>query len=122
LAWLVSPTFVRRLAAVFGFLAVGLGAFGAHALKGVTAEAYEQFWRTATLYHLIHSVALLALSARPRVPLVPVWAWSAGMVMFCGSLYVYPLWHIPWLMFPVTPLGGIAFLIGWGCLIFSRGE
>jgi uncharacterized membrane protein YgdD (TMEM256/DUF423 family) len=100
-----------------GFLAVALGAFGAHGLKGVL-EGYDQLenWRTAASYHLIHSVALLAIALH-----LPgrVWAWRlwlAGIVLFSGSLYVIGVTNIRILGAFVTPIGGLFLLAGWAAL------
>jgi uncharacterized membrane protein YgdD (TMEM256/DUF423 family) len=118
----VSPTFIRRLAAVFGFLAVGLGAIGAHMLKGLLlSNGFEPYWQKAVLYHLAHSVVLLALSARPRASVASVVAFSLGMLLFSGSLYLYSIWQIRWLMF-LTPFGGVSLMVGWGCLLVSRAD
>lgn len=104
-------------AAVLGFLGVLLGALGAHALKP-TLEASGRMaaWETAVLYHLIHAVALLALAriggrSEGRIAT----CWVAGVVLFSGSIYWLALGG-PRLLGPVTPLGGVAFLIGWGWL------
>ena len=109
-----------RISATLGFLAVALGAFGAHALKG-TLEAGGQVetWRTAAQYHLIHAVALTALAL--HAPL-RVWAWRlwlAGTILFSGSLYALALSGVKWLG-AITPLGGALLLGGWGVLAFCR--
>jgi len=99
-----------QFAAVFGFLGVALGAFGAHGLKVVlTANDTAAVWQTAVLYHLVHSVA--SLWAAGRNPVV-VWIWLVGVVVFSGSLYVYALTDLSWLG-RITPIGGLLFLAGW---------
>jgi len=99
-----------QFAAVFGFLGVALGAFGAHGLKAVlSANDTAAVWQTAVLYHLIHSVA--SLWAAGRNPTV-VWFWLAGVVIFSGSLYVLAVTNIKWLG-AITPIGGLLFLAGW---------
>lgn len=101
---------------------MGLGAIGAHLLKGLLlTNGFEPFWQKAVLYHLAHSVVLLALSARPRASAVSVWGFVLGMLLFSGSLYLYSIWQIRWLMF-LTPFGGVSLMVGWACLIFSRGD
>ena len=96
-------------ASLLGFTGVALGAFGAHALKETLhAHGTTATWQTAVLYQLIHAVALLAY---------PGWSWAgrcwiAGVVMFSGSLYWLALGG-PKFLGPVTPLGGIALLLGW---------
>jgi len=99
-------------AGLLGFTGVALGAFGAHALKeALAANGTTATWQTAVLYHLIHAVALAAL---------PGWrwvgrCWTAGIVLFSGSLYWLALGG-PKILGPVTPLGGAAFLLGWALL------
>ena len=104
-----------RVAAVLGFLAVALGAFGAHALRARLDPAALEVWRTAALYHLVHAVALLAVAlagARVRRGGLVCGLWTAGIVIFAGSLYLLAVTGVRWLG-AVTPLGGAAFLAGW---------
>jgi len=102
------------LAALLGFLGVVLGAFGAHGLKNILAANDSLgIWQTAVLYHLVHAVASLSIAARH--PLV-AWLWAAGIVLFSGSLYTMAVTDIPWLG-PITPIGGLLFLVGWAMLI-----
>ena len=110
-----------RLSAVLGFVGVALGAFGAHGLRGRVAPELIEVWKTGVLYHLIHSVALLAVAlAGERIAWRrPVAAlFTAGIVIFSGSLYVLTLTGVGWLG-AVTPLGGVAFLAGWAALAAS---
>ena len=106
-----------RIAAVLGFLGVALGAFGAHGLKAILeANATMAIWQTAVLYHLVHAVAALwASEKRPAV----VWIWTAGIVIFSGSLYILAVTNVRWLG-AITPIGGILFLIGWGMIAFGK--
>ncbi len=114
----VSSRGIFVAAGVAGLTGVALGAFGAHALKEVLAKAgMTEVWRTATHYHVAHAVALLALAAAPQslpTRAVARW-WVAGLVLFCGSLYGLALGGPRWLG-PVTPLGGVAFMVGWSWL------
>jgi uncharacterized membrane protein YgdD (TMEM256/DUF423 family) len=105
-----------RIAAVLGFLGVALGAFGAHGLKAILeANATMAIWQTAVLYHLVHAVAALwASEKRPAV----VWIWTAGIVIFSGSLYILAVTNVRWLG-AITPIGGILFLIGWVMIAFK---
>ncbi len=105
-----------RIAATLCFLAVALGAFGAHALRS-TIENHGMLdaWNKAVLYHFVHAIALfvLALFAANRG------AWLfAGIFLFSGSLYVMALTNLRWLG-PITPLGGLCFLAGWLWLIIA---
>ncbi len=107
-------------AAILGASGVGLGAFGAHALKAqLQASGSQSTWDTAVQYHLLHAVALLVLALWVRaVPSLsgPIntsgWLFVAGVILFSGSLYGLALGAPRWLG-PITPLGGLAFIVGW---------
>ncbi len=111
-----------RIAAVLGFLGVALGAFGAHGLRGKISDELLTVFHTAVLYHLLHSVALLALAlwgnATGRSVTWPASLWLAGIVLFSGSLYVLALTGIRQLG-AITPLGGLGFLAGWVAVFFA---
>ena len=112
------------LAAASGFLAVALGAFGAHALKARLDEYSLGVFRTAVEYHFYHSLALLA------VGLLLLWhpgngllkfsghGYLLGIVLFSGSLYLLAFTGIRGLG-AVTPLGGLCFLAGWAALCLA---
>ena len=105
-----------RVAAVLCFLAVALGAFGAHSLKSsLEMRGMLDVWNKAVLYHFIHAIALLVLALYGTINRGAWWLLFAGIFLFSGSLYVMAL--IPqardWLGL-VTPLGGLCFLAGWG--------
>ncbi len=109
-----------RLASVFGFSAVLLGAFGAHGLKPLLeTNGTTAIWQTAVDYHFYHAVALLAIgafSAETALRLRPVvWFWTVGIWLFSGSLYLLAVTNARWLG-AVTPIGGTLFLLGWGML------
>jgi uncharacterized membrane protein YgdD (TMEM256/DUF423 family) len=107
---------------VLGFLGVALGAFGAHAIKPhLIATGTESMWEKAVIYQFVHTLALLALSARPRVPACPAWLFTAGIILFSGSLYVFAAWRISAAVY-FTPVGGVCFLAGWICLAVSKAE
>ena len=110
-----------RVSAVLGFLAVACGAFGAHGLNSIlVANNQLENWKTAAQYHLIHSVAMLAISLQAPAR---VWAWRlwlAGIVFFSGSLYVIGLTNLRILGAFVTPIGGVLLMAGWLALL--RGE
>lgn len=109
-----------RLAAVLGFLAVALGAFGAHALKEtLSANATTEIWNKAVLYHFVHTLAILALAALPEVSRWSAWLFLAGIIIFSGSLYLLALTNIRWLG-AITPIGGLCFLAGWLVLLFTQ--
>lgn len=108
-----------RVAAVFGFLGVALGAFGAHALKSHLSPDMMIVWHTAVFYHLVHAVAILALGLYARSSGVDVKMsglfFSGGIILFSGSLYALAVTSIKPLG-AITPLGGLCFLAGWGWL------
>jgi uncharacterized membrane protein YgdD (TMEM256/DUF423 family) len=106
-----------RVAAVLCFLAVALGAFGAHALKGtLAANATAEVWNKAVVYHFGHALALLVLAALPATSRAASALFISGIVLFSGSLYLLALTNVKWLG-AITPLGGLCFLAGWVCLV-----
>jgi len=108
-----------RIAAVLCFLAVALGAFGAHALRS-TLEAHGMLdvWNKAVFYHFIHAVALLTLALYGTINRGAWWLVFVGILLFSGSLYLLALTNLRWLG-AVTPLGGLCFLAGWGWLVLA---
>ena len=102
------------LAGFAGASAVILGAFGAHALRGVLDERGTELWHTAVNYHLWHALALclalFVLDAPHRRRAVI--AFALGIVLFSGSLYALALGAPRWFG-AITPLGGVAFIAGW---------
>lgn len=109
--------------AILAFLAVAAGAFGAHILKGrLTAEAFT-IYETASRYHLLHALALLAVAyAAERwgdgFTTAAGWFLLAGVVLFSGSLYLLALSGVRWLG-AIAPFGGVALLTGWACLAIA---
>ncbi len=111
------------IAAANGFLAVALGAFAAHALKERVPPELLPVFETGARYHMFHALALLGvawLALDPRRPLVDAAgiAFTLGIVLFSGSLYLLALTGIRKLG-AITPLGGLAFLAGWALLFVS---
>ena len=109
---------------ISGFLAVALGAFGAHGLQARLADAADgakrlSWWQTAAHYHLMHALALglvaFVIAHAPQARFAG-FAFVLGTLLFSGSLYVMALGGPRWLG-AVTPLGGAAFLVGWGVLV-----
>ena len=109
-----------RMAAWLGFLGVALGAFGAHWLRDVLARrGMAAVWEKAVFYHLIHAVVMLAIAT---INPFPAGSWrllGIGVFCFSGSLYVWALTGIHWMVF-VTPIGGICLLAGWLWLSLYR--
>jgi len=109
------------LASLSGMLAVAFGAFGAHALRGRLDENMMSVFQTAVQYHFYHSLALLAVGvialSQPQTALLRSsgYLFLVGIVVFSGSLYLLSMSGLRWLG-AITPLGGLAFIAGWGCL------
>ena len=105
-------------AALAAFLAVGLGAFAAHGLRGQLDEHLMEVFQTGVRYHFFHALglALIAMLVKqyPDSKLLcwAGWLMLAGIVVFSGSLYLLTLSGLTWLGM-ITPFGGLAFLAGW---------
>jgi len=105
-------------------VAVALGAFGAHALKGRLSPELLTVWHTAVEYHLFHALGLLAIGlvAAQLAESTPLkwsgWLMLAGIVLFSGSLYALALTGVRWLG-AVTPAGGTAFLAAWALFVIA---
>ncbi len=108
--WLIS-------AAIFGFLSVVFGAFGAHGLKNVLDQYGHIVYDKAVRYQMFHTLALFALGLL-QMQLKNVsfkiagWAFIAGIILFSGSLYALALSGIK-ILGILTPFGGVSFTIGW---------
>lgn len=108
------------LAAVNGFVAVAAGAIGSHALRHKVGANIETF-ETAVRYHMWHALALLgvawlaSLDASRPVIAISGWGFMAGIVLFCGSLYIIGVTGVRTYA-GAAPIGGISFLIGWAAL------
>lgn len=111
------------IGALFGFVAVMLGAFGAHALRARLAPEMLTIWKTANEYHFYHALALLlvgVLARQMRAPGLDIVAgcFIAGMLIFSGSLYLLALTGTRWLG-AITPIGGLLLLAGWAWLAWT---
>jgi len=113
------------VAATLAGLAVAAGAFASHALKDRLTERALEIFETAARYQMYHALALflvaVLLSRLESVPptlAVAGYAFIAGIALFSGSLYALSFTGIKWLG-AVTPLGGVAFLVGWGCVAIA---
>ncbi len=108
---------------ISALIAVVLGAFGAHGLKGrLTTEMLNAF-EVGVRYQMYHALALLAvawaLSRWPRAEVtVAGWLFVGGTIVFSGSLYLLSLTGVRWIG-AVTPIGGVAFLLGWLSLVWG---
>ena len=111
------------LGGILGFLGVAFGAFGAHSLRTRLSPEMLAVFETGVRYHMYHALALVLTSlivARAGGWLVVAagWAFTAGIVLFSGSLYALALTGVT-TFGAVTPIGGLAFLAGWACLALA---
>jgi uncharacterized membrane protein YgdD (TMEM256/DUF423 family) len=113
------------LGAILAGLSVAAGAFASHALKQQLTEKAIEIWETGAKYQMYHGLALLIvglllINAQLASTLLSGagLAFVIGVVLFSGSLYALSLSGIKWLG-AITPLGGVAFLVGWGCLAIA---
>jgi uncharacterized membrane protein YgdD (TMEM256/DUF423 family) len=111
-------------AALSGFLAVGLGAFAAHGLKARLAPEMLAAFQTGVHYQMYHALALIGISVLLKLygsnPWLHASGWLliTGSLLFSGSLYGLALGG-PRLLGPITPLGGLCFLLGWLTLLIA---
>jgi uncharacterized membrane protein YgdD (TMEM256/DUF423 family) len=112
----------RLFGSILALTAIILGAFGAHALKDtLNANGSSDTWQTAVQYQMWHALALILLSAITSKQVVAKLigpCFLIGTVLFSGSLYALALDGPRWLG-PVTPLGGLCLIIGWGLFAYS---
>jgi uncharacterized membrane protein YgdD (TMEM256/DUF423 family) len=109
--------------AIAAFIAVALGAFGAHSLRNRLAPDMLNIFEVGVRYQLYHALGLLAVAwAIARWPESNLnaagWAFIVGIVIFSGSLYILSITGIRWFG-AITPIGGLAFLLGWAILVWS---
>lgn len=122
----ISVRVILVAAALHGFAAVGLGAFGAHALRarfeqGAEGLKAQGWWTTATQYQLTHAVALFALAAfSARAPSgvgsAAALCFGFGSLVFSGTLYAMAMGAPRWFG-AITPIGGLLLLAGWACVL-----
>ena len=104
-----------------GLLSVVLGAFAAHGLRGKIDPNLAHAFETGVHYQMMHSIALLVVGlmlehwGRHWALLAASWSFALGILLFSGSLYLLTLTSMKWLG-PVTPIGGLFFIVGWGLL------
>ena len=111
--------------ALLAGLGVAAGAFGAHGLEGTVSADRLATWATAAHYHQLHALALVVVGGldaggvlRGRAVAWTAGLFAVGIVLFAGSLYALVLLDLP-VLGAVTPLGGVAFLAGWGALALA---
>ncbi len=112
----------NKIVAILGVVAVSVGAFGAHGLEPYLDAKQIVTFKTASLYHYIHLLVMLVLafklSSPNKVLQTSYWLFFAGIIMFSGSLYILSIkdlvggdvWNI---VGPITPIGGLLFILGW---------
>ncbi|MCT7996167.1 DUF423 domain-containing protein [Laspinema olomoucense] len=112
-------------ASILAGLSVAAGAFASHALKPQLSERAIEIFETGARYQMYHALALLFVGLMVTQTEIPsIWlrvagfAFIAGVFIFSGSLYTLSLSGIKWLG-AITPIGGAAFLLGWGCLAMA---
>ncbi|CAA0080198.1 Uncharacterised protein [Zhongshania aliphaticivorans] len=111
-------------ASILAFLAVALGAFGAHGLKASLPADMMAVYQTAVQYHFYHCFALLAVgllmhSGVQHLSLrISAVMFFMGVLVFSGSLYILAITGVRWLG-AITPIGGLMFLVAWACLAYS---
>ena len=107
----------------FALIAVITGAFAAHTLKSRLSPDMFQVFEVAVRYQMYHALGLVAVAwaaSQWSSQLITAsgWLFVAGIVIFSGSLYILSLTGVRWLG-AITPIGGVAFIVGWGCLLWA---
>lgn len=111
------------MGAISSFFAVLLGAFGAHALKNTLSQYSWEIYHVAVQYHWVHALGLIGLglwaAQNPSADTsLAGWAFVAGLSIFSGSLYALAITELKFLG-AITPIGGVAFLVGWIAFAFQ---
>ncbi len=112
------------LGAINAFLAVGFGAFGAHGLKAKLTAQMLAVYQTGVEYHMAHALGLVLIGVMSLHFPESVWLKTSagllllGIILFSGSLYILSMTGIRQLGM-ITPIGGLAFLLGWLCLFVA---
>jgi uncharacterized membrane protein YgdD (TMEM256/DUF423 family) len=111
--------------AVLMALAVGMGAFGAHALKGRLDDYSLSVYEKAVFYHFVHALGILMVALLARTNAVTpagearvAWLLFLGVIVFSGSLYALALTGMR-VLGAITPIGGLAFIAGWILLVYE---
>src|SRR5215510_14205304 len=105
------------IGALMGGVGVAIGAFGAHGLRGRLSPEMLAVFETGVRYHMYHALAILVTAALMtrvdgRAILIAGWSFTAGILIFSGSLYALALSGVT-ILGAITPIGGVAFLVGW---------
>jgi uncharacterized membrane protein YgdD (TMEM256/DUF423 family) len=124
---MMTQVLALRLACLLGGLAVAIGAFGAHGLRGKVDASLLEIYETGVKYHFYHALALLAVAVavpslwQSRLTPWACVAWVVGILIFSGSLYTLTLTGQRWLG-AITPIGGVAFILGWALMAAAAGS
>jgi uncharacterized membrane protein YgdD (TMEM256/DUF423 family) len=108
--------------AIFAFVGIGIGAFGAHAVKNIISPESLAIYQTGVQYHLIHALALVLVGILGEK--ISPWVgklFSIGICIFSGSLYALALTGVK-ILGAITPIGGVCFLTGWALLAYSSAQ
>ncbi|WP_428772188.1 DUF423 domain-containing protein [Vibrio sp.] len=111
---------------LFAGLGVALGAFAAHGLKSLLSPAMIEVFNTGVLYQMLHALAIIACALLVRLGgqraekyfFIAAICFIIGVLCFSGSLYALALTGMKWFG-PITPLGGLSFILGWGSFVFA---
>ena len=115
----VSNKQLLAAGAINGGLAVAAGAFGAHGLRERISERSLEIFETAARYQMYHALAIVLCAVLATSGArISGWLFQAGIVIFSGSLYALALTDVK-VLGAITPIGGVAFLVGWGWLAWS---
>lgn len=118
----MNARLAATLGTLFGAVAVALGAFGAHALRSRLEPRDLEIFETGVRYQMYHAFALLAAAWLLDKGIAPAggaaWGFTIGTVIFSGSLYLMIFTGQRWLG-AVTPIGGVALIVGWALLIVA---
>ena len=120
------PRMFLLAGALAGFVGVAFGAFGAHGLRGRLSPDMLSVFETGVRYQMYHALALMLTAAlmmtgrieSGRAAAAAGWLFVAGIVLFSGSLYLLAVTGIT-VLGAITPIGGVAFLVGWACLAIA---
>ena len=118
--------FMVTIGALFGLLGVAAGAFGAHALERKLEPRMLEVFETGARYQMYHALALVLIGIlahlQPRGGFASAgWAMIVGIIVFSGSLFALALTGIKGLG-AITPIGGTAFMVGWGLLAYRAWQ
>jgi len=124
-----NSTNTIKIVGLFGFLAVAIGAMGAHAIKPYLTDLQRQTYDIAVQFHFYHTIALMVtgswMQSKTQLPAKKwaAWSFAIGILFFSGSLYLLASrellrFSVLW-MGPITPVGGVFFMLGWASLVYA---